>query len=299
MAVDMILNHLSLSKPVDEQGMAIKLMSDLVAVLSAATSIGVKTLRTPGNLDHLELSPDYPISKWRNDGRVDRDERRFYLTLATKTPLLEDIGDVTIPDKMSLTEFRYQGSPYEVLGIAYLLDALAVSFCSEPKWDCDSLDLEIERLEDSKNIEDAVGELISVKSIEKLIHASKREHVLCHRVQIQKWLVAEPWHPQDELLPCYRANGITSISEWLDTLGDRQAVEIIHARLNQVKQGNLGDWKSVGEGVCELRIFYGPGYRVYFGQEGTHKILLCGGDKGSQSQDIKQAKQNWKDYKQQ
>lgn len=298
MAVEMVLNDLSLSRPVDEQGMAIKLMSDLVAVLSSARNIGVKTLRTHGNLNYLELSPEYPISRWINDGRVDLDERRFFLTFATKTPLLEDIGDVTIPDRMSLAEFRHEGKPSETLGIAYLLNALVVSFCSEPKWNCDSLDLEIEKIEDGESIEeDESEELISVTSIEKLIHASKREHVLGHKTQIQNWLVAEPWHSQDELLPCYKANEINPFCEWLDSLGDRQAAEFIRARLNQVKQGSLGDWKSVGEGVHELRIFYGPGYRVYFGQAETQRILLCGGDKGSQSRDIEQAKQHWKDYR--
>ncbi len=70
--------------------------------------------------------------------------------------------------------------------------------------------------------------------------------------------------------------------------------------ISQGKQTRLrfvGDWKSVGDGVSELRIDYGPGYRVYFGRKGkTVVILLCGGDKSSQKTDIKTAKQYWKDY---
>jgi len=63
-------------------------------------------------------------------------------------------------------------------------------------------------------------------------------------------------------------------------------------------RGNLGDCKSVGDGVFELRVDYGPGYRMYFAQKGqTLVILLCGGDKRAQEKDIQRAKQYWHDYK--
>ncbi|MCC5652183.1 type II toxin-antitoxin system RelE/ParE family toxin [Nostoc sp. XA013] len=72
----------------------------------------------------------------------------------------------------------------------------------------------------------------------------------------------------------------------------------IRARLDRVEDGNLGDCKSVGEGVFELKIDYGPGYRLYFGEEGiTIIILLCGGDKSTQKQDIDKAQEYWKDYR--
>lgn len=69
------------------------------------------------------------------------------------------------------------------------------------------------------------------------------------------------------------------------------------SRLDRVQQGNLGDYKSVGEGVFELRINYGPGYRLYFGQFGlTIVVILVAGDKSTQEQDIRQAIGYWKDY---
>jgi putative addiction module killer protein len=68
-------------------------------------------------------------------------------------------------------------------------------------------------------------------------------------------------------------------------------------RLDRVKLGNLGDYRSVGEGVFEFRIDYVPGYRIYFGQVGlTIVLLLCGGDKSTQEQDIRKAKEYWADY---
>jgi putative addiction module killer protein len=78
--------------------------------------------------------------------------------------------------------------------------------------------------------------------------------------------------------------------KWFTALRDRQAIARINTRLRSVSLGNLGDVKPVGEGVSELRIDYGPGYRVYFVQHGSKLIiLLAGGDKRSQQRDIEKA----------
>lgn len=72
---------------------------------------------------------------------------------------------------------------------------------------------------------------------------------------------------------------------------------MIRTRINRMRMGNLGDNKSVGEGVSEMRIAFGPGYRVYFAiDKGTVVVLLCGGDKGTQERDIERAKRYWKEY---
>ncbi|KRQ17771.1 type II toxin-antitoxin system RelE/ParE family toxin [Bradyrhizobium manausense] len=80
-------------------------------------------------------------------------------------------------------------------------------------------------------------------------------------------------------------------ASWLRALKDANAVARIAARIRRLELGNLGDVKPVGEGVSELRIDYGPGYRIYFIQQGnTAVILLCGGDKRTQNKDIRTAK---------
>lgn len=77
---------------------------------------------------------------------------------------------------------------------------------------------------------------------------------------------------------------------WLDGLKDKQAARRVQVRIDRAEDGNLGDWMPVGEGVSEMRIHYGPGYRVYFLQRGREIIiLLAGGDKSTQSKDIKAA----------
>lgn len=84
---------------------------------------------------------------------------------------------------------------------------------------------------------------------------------------------------------------------WLESLRDRQARARIKKRLDRIGLGNLGDFKPVGAGVLELRVDYGPGYRIYFAQSGAAIILLlCGGDKSTQDQDILRAKQYWTDF---
>jgi putative addiction module killer protein len=86
--------------------------------------------------------------------------------------------------------------------------------------------------------------------------------------------------------------------EWLTRLADPRAQAKIAARINRLAVGNFGDCKPLREGVCELRIDWGPGYRVYYGFIGrVCVLLLCGGDKRKQSADIERAIRYLKDYK--
>ena len=80
------------------------------------------------------------------------------------------------------------------------------------------------------------------------------------------------------------------LSAWLHRLRDANAIARIVARIRRMEQGNPGDTRSVGKGVVEMRIAYGPGYRIYYLHRGARiVILLCGGDKRTQRQDIEQA----------
>ena len=83
---------------------------------------------------------------------------------------------------------------------------------------------------------------------------------------------------------------------WVKSLEPMRAKTTIAARLDRAARGLLGDWKPVRNGVCELRIHFGPGYRVYFGFDGDTMVLLCGGTKSNQTRDISRAAEYWRDY---
>ncbi|MDM9648778.1 type II toxin-antitoxin system RelE/ParE family toxin [Rhizobium sp. S163] len=85
--------------------------------------------------------------------------------------------------------------------------------------------------------------------------------------------------------------------KWRARLKDERARALIASRLDRLAFGHAGDADPVGDGISELRIHYGPGYRIYFRQDGkTLIILLCGGDKGSQKRDIAEAKRLFSEW---
>ena len=94
------------------------------------------------------------------------------------------------------------------------------------------------------------------------------------------------------------ANGRKPFADWLLNLRDRKGRAIILRRLSEAEEGNFGIYRELKDGLFELKVAYGPGYRVYFGIDGDELILLlCGGDKGSQNRDIAAARKYWFDYR--
>ena len=100
-------------------------------------------------------------------------------------------------------------------------------------------------------------------------------------------------------LEFYRTqNGRVPFTDWFESLRDQKTRTRIRGRLTRLEVGNFGDCQSIGGGVFELRIHFGPGYRIYFGKvANTILLLLCSGDKSSQQRDIERAKTYWRDYK--
>ena len=92
--------------------------------------------------------------------------------------------------------------------------------------------------------------------------------------------------------------GKAPFSEWQNALKDKIIRARIDRRLERLMNGNYGDFKFVGEGVFEMRLQFGAGYRIYFGEINHHIVLLlCAGDKSSQAKDIRLAQQYWQEFK--
>jgi putative addiction module killer protein len=93
--------------------------------------------------------------------------------------------------------------------------------------------------------------------------------------------------------------GSSPFEDWVKSLKNYETRKRLYRRVNKLRQGNLGHCKAIGDGVTELIEDFGPGFRIYIGRDGTQVvILLCGGDKASQNDDIRDAKQYLKNYRQ-
>ena len=101
-----------------------------------------------------------------------------------------------------------------------------------------------------------------------------------------------------EILEYVTADGRNHFRDWLEALSDKPTRARIRMRINRIRLGNFGDSKSIGRGVYELRLQFGPGFRVYFGRtKQSMVILLMGGDKSTQTKDIELAYQLWDEYR--
>ena len=104
--------------------------------------------------------------------------------------------------------------------------------------------------------------------------------------------------PEIEVRVYRTPDGRCPFDDWILALRDVRARARIRARIARLRAGNFGDTKTTGEGVQELRVHYGPGYRIYFARQGGAVVLLlCAGDKQTQPRDIARAKRYWREHR--
>jgi putative addiction module killer protein len=99
-----------------------------------------------------------------------------------------------------------------------------------------------------------------------------------------------------EILIFQTEDGKVPFSDWIAAYEEDKISSVLVGRIERIEEGNFGDCEPVGEGVVELRIHAGPGYRIYFGQDGDLVVLLWGGIKKTQKKDLEKAKKYWSQY---
>ncbi|MEB3359487.1 MAG: hypothetical protein VKK04_22370 [Synechococcales bacterium] len=172
MALDLVLNELSLEDPAPDAFMARQWMVDFIQTVRAVKAQAGRQiiLRTQYDFYTEMLAPGYPVRRWLNDDEVDREEQRFIKTLVTKSPFSQDILNTAVQEIENMTgpcEFLHEGKVAIGLGAAYILDMFPVSVRSMPCWDYSYLDLEIIHA-DEENDRGTI------------VHASCRKHVHDH-----------------------------------------------------------------------------------------------------------------------
>ncbi|MEG4408527.1 hypothetical protein [Microcoleus sp. MON2_D5] len=199
MDLEMVFNELSARTLAPDISTARQWMSELISTRREAQRCGLKGLRTQTDFHDMVLAENYPLPRWRNDNEVNREERTFLRTLATKR-FFEKIDDVEIKIKVENPdcELSLQSSPAEGFKVAHYLETLAISLNSESLWNSSRINLELIQIDDNGNlIEESV----------ELLHARQKSHVLEHadwiknRLQSERLNGMELWKRRDELFP--------------------------------------------------------------------------------------------------
>ena len=200
MDLEMVFNELSARTLAPDISTARQWMAELIRTMVAAKGCGLKAMRTKEDFWAIILAENYPLSRWLHDPEVNKDERTFLLTRATKTPLCVDITDVkikTIQDS-DCELGSLQGTQAEGFKVAYYLETLAISFNSESLWNSSRIKLELIQIDDNEEVRP--------ESVE-VLHASHKNHVLEHanwiknRLQSERLNGMELWNRREELFP--------------------------------------------------------------------------------------------------
>lgn len=242
----MVLNELSLRHPAPDIYTARQWMSDLIGTINAVAKYSSESvfMRTQYDFHSTQLAPHYPLGRWLNDQEVDQMKRDIILTLATNSPFSRDVDNPDIQDlenNQANYEYRYEGERAIGLGVAYLLNALAISFPSADCWDCSYISVDIIKCEN--NDEDNKVEIR---------HTSHKDHVeehadwikSCTQVQVRDGV--DLWQRKEDLFP--HLNFCNAVEKQLKTLlANDPMVKAVKERLddleNYSKQWTSGPFK--------------------------------------------------------
>ncbi|MFC1515792.1 hypothetical protein ACFL7E_03435 [Thermodesulfobacteriota bacterium] len=167
MDLDMVFNELSIDTPAGNIQEARQWMAGFINTIRSASAAGVnRVLRTHIDVNNTLLALEYPLARWRNDGDVDLEVRRYFRTLISKHPPLDDLPE--IKNDMLAQDFYYQDRQLYGFGIAYLLESLSISLPSSEDWGVNTINIQTQWLDDN-------GDLVSEGV--QIPHASNPFHI--------------------------------------------------------------------------------------------------------------------------
>lgn len=197
MDLDMALNELSIQFPAQDIQTARCWMLNLIHTLRAGVSAGVRrNLRTYIDLNSTAIANDYTLVRWRNDNDVDLEARRYFKSVVTKYPPMSDLPEA---EQRSLShDFFHNDDRAYGLGVAFLLDGLAISFASSPLWNSHEIDLNTDWLEDDGNL---TSDIIHVHHASQALHINHLTPWIQDRRRIGVQDGSDLWNQREELFP--------------------------------------------------------------------------------------------------
>ncbi|MCU5378239.1 hypothetical protein OCA08_13925 [Bacillus cereus] len=171
--MDLVLNELSHKTYLGDVESAKKLMNEFIKVLVLINSKGIQPkLRMKTDIYNLYLTQEYPLTKWINDRTVDLDKRRLIMSIITQFPFIDKELESIIYDKVLASDFKFENEVVEGLGIAYLLDSIAISLLMDDRWNTAYLSLQMEFIDEEA---ETFTENIDIRHISTPIHLTEHE----------------------------------------------------------------------------------------------------------------------------
>ncbi len=199
MSIELVLNELSQEPRARSIAEGRRRMAQFIDTVLALRRLGVHSaLRSPVDLNDYLLANDYRLVQWRNDPEVSREQRQFWRSLGVKVPLLREQDPVKLRDRAQEFEFRLMDEEARGLGVAFLLDGMALSFASERRWNSGQIEILVRFLAED-------GELSELAQAVR--HASSPAHVLDHRSWVRNRVRRaahdgeDLWMRREELFP--------------------------------------------------------------------------------------------------
>ena len=287
---EMVLNHASLA-PFDG-GRTLAWFKDMALGMKSLIDLRVCSLQQGLRMSDKGSATIYSILFGESDAMSNpatREELQFLMSLGSRTPLLKDVDDDVEDRFRGCQEKTLPLEDGEPLLFCALTDGVAIGFPSEEVWDRDELTVYFdELLPDARFAE-------SSETIDNLTRPYHAQPIHNRHVEAVRRFADRDalWSARDEVYSSIKF--LPEVEGQLTNLDSIAWTKVARA-FDHMETGNLLNAKGLGGGISEFRLHFGPGYRVYFGQEGSSLVVLRCGTKQGQNQDIQAARDLWQNY---